>query len=117
MTLKLTPDILRAAYDFLVTTEPFDTWNLPAGEDVTFEVMKTHTSYGDHYKRPYKPHRIRISSSNVGHTQTLIVTMAHEMIHLYQVHHKFVDRQHHGVAFQKLALLVCAHHGFDPKPF
>ena len=38
MTLKLTPDMLAAGYDFLRTTEPFRAWRLPDAEEVGLQV-------------------------------------------------------------------------------
>lgn len=115
MSLGLTPEILRAAYDFLRMTEPFDGWDLPEGEAVAFAVIRADDKYGDCETTNSKPPLIRISSRLVGWTDTLVKVMAHEMLH---VHLQRLDaRAKHGPRFKKLALEICKHHGFDPKNF
>ena len=44
------------------------------------------------------------------------MTMAHEMVHIYNVS-KGHTRSEHGAEFQRCARLVCKHHGFDQKMF
>lgn len=113
--LQLTPSLLRASYDFLNHTQPFNKWNLPDGEDVRFEVVKDKTLRG--WYKP-DPHRIGISSSCIGHTTNLILTMAHEMVHLHEKHIGICrDDVGHSLAFQRLGEAVCKVHGFDPKLF
>lgn len=114
MTLKLNPEILRCAYQFLVETSPFRTWNLPDGEDVTFKVVNDPSLYGWHEKKRGK-HTIAISHRVVGHTHTLMGAMAHELIHLHQSNSGMPLS--HGEAFQKLSAAVSKVHGFDPKAF
>ena len=116
MTLPLTPDVLRAAYDYLSTTPPFSKWNLPEGEDVTFEVVRSSRIFGC-YDNPADKHRIRVSTKTVGHTHTLMVTMAHEMIHLHEQATGMATVSQHTKAFWKMADRVCKFHGFDLKAF
>jgi hypothetical protein len=117
MTLPLTKDVLRAAYNYLNETSPFCKWNLPDGEDVDFEVATGRDCYGwlTTNRRLRKRPRITISSESVGQTATLIAVMAHEMVHL----HQYLTRQPltHGPAFKARAKQVCRVHGFDPKTF
>jgi len=113
--MKFTPGILRAAYDFLVTTPPFRRWNLPPGEDVDFKVSKDLVCIGTYQTRD--DHTITLSAARVCHTATLIVTMAHEMVHLAQVEDGSVTRTMHNAAFRRMAKVVCRHHGFDPLEF
>lgn len=116
MTLPLTPDTLRAAYDFLATTPPFNKWNLPDGDDITFRVAKDRTLFGWHDKRRGKPHLIAISEYLVGQITTLMETMSHEMIHLHE--ERSCIRGNHGPAFKKFAEQVCKIHTcFDRKRF
>jgi hypothetical protein len=117
MTLKLTPDILRHAYEFLNSCEPFCRWNLPDSEDIIFHVAKSKNHHGWHNVRRGR-HTIAISSAGVGHTLSLMATMAHEMIHLHETVAKLTPSNvQHGAAFKKLAARVCKIHGFDPKTF
>lgn len=116
MTLPLTPETLRAAYDYLATTPPFNKWNLPDGEDVAFRVVRSTADQG-WYTREGKKHVIGISSRLVGHTISLIGVMSHEMIHLHMAHSCVGPWDKHTAAFKKMGERVCKIHGFDPKYF
>lgn len=116
MTLPLTPETLRHCYDFLNTTPPFKSWNLPDSEDVRFLVVRDPTLHG-WYKKENGRHTIGISSRCVGHTLSLLMVMAHEMVHVWEEHANACGRGEHSAAFNKWAKLVCKHHGFDPKIF
>jgi hypothetical protein len=114
MTLRLTPDMLAAGYDFLRTSEPFRLWRLPESDELGFHVVRDAAMAADFGVRDGIP-LIRVSEINNGHTVTLLSTLAHEMIHLHQ--HLTGDREHHGLRFRRMAARVCAVHGFDPKIF
>lgn len=116
MTLPLTADTLRAAYDYLETTPPFNGWNLPPSEDIVFKVTRSKHNMGEYYERNGK-HHIAVSSLLVGHTATLIALVAHECVHLHQRISCMETRTMHNEAFRKLAARVCKAHGFDPKLF
>jgi len=116
VTLPLTPDTLRAAYDFLNSTPPFNRWNLPDGEDVIFKVVRDRT-YQGWYRKIGKRHAIGISRHFIGQTDPLIRVMGHEMVHLHEEHARALGRGEHSAAFRKWADQVCRIHGFDPKLF
>ena len=114
MTLRLTPDMLAAGYDFLRTTAPFLRWRLPESDELGFHVvrdMALSADFGVEQGIPF----IRVSEANNGLAATLLATLAHEMIHLRQ--YLTGDREHHGPRFKRMAARVCAVHGFDPKTF
>jgi hypothetical protein len=114
MTLQLTPETLAAAYDFLRTTTPLAKWRLPESDEVGFHVVRKaglSADFGVEGGIPF----IRVSEDSNGHTITLLASIAHEMIHLRQ--HLTGDRELHGPRFRRMAALVCATHGFDPKIF
>lgn len=115
MTLRFTPETLQAAYAFLAETPPFDKWNLPDAEEIKFKVARNPNMHGWHDHLGGK-HTIAISRPCVGSTMNLIVTMAHEMVHVREWQLK-VRGVHHGAAFKKLAHTVCKHHGFDHTMF
>lgn len=112
--LPLTPYTLRSAYKFLCSTPPFYRWNLPDADDVSFRIVRDRSLHGWH-KVVAGRNIIGISRGVVGHTQSLITSMAHEMVHMHQYECKMPIN--HGLAFQKLAQHVCKIHGFDPKAF
>ena len=116
MRLILSPAILQAAYAYLSETAPFNKWNLPDAEDVIFRVGYHRTTYGCciRYRKKLK---VTISSRLHKTTAKVMETMAHEMIHVYQMHHRMKIKSNHDASWQRLAKVVCEHHGFDPGPF
>lgn len=113
--IHLTPEILRAAYEYLRATPPFNRWRLPAADEVEFHVTRHKDRTGDCETAGGQEPIIRISAALVGWTSSLMATMAHELVHLY-LDRKGV-RAHHGREFQRCARLVCKRHGFDPRLF
>jgi hypothetical protein len=114
VTLPLTPDTLCAAYEYLRATPPFRRWKLPQGDQIEFRVTHEKSYVGQAIGGAEFP-IIWISGHHVGRTQTLLETMAHEMIHVY-LDRKGV-RAHHGAAFKSCADRICRYHGFDPRGF
>lgn len=113
--MRLTPDVLRAAYEFLRSTEPFRRWALPSPEYVKFVVSRSKKVMGDYVVLP-NCHRIRISERLHSHTHTLIHTMAHEMVHLRQaIRGASRAKTEHNADFMRQWAIVCRHHGFDPQ--
>lgn len=116
MTITFTRDTLRAAYNYLNETPPFNRWNLPDGDDVVFRVVRDPARFG-WYLYDNKRHIIGLSSTLIGHTDTLMRIMAHEMVHVHERHSGACSPGHHGKTFQRFAAQVCKYHGFDPKAF
>jgi hypothetical protein len=120
MTLPLTPETLAAAYEYLRSVPPLSGWNLPEAEEIAFKVSRRQSEFG-HYRWDGKRHTISMSVRAVGHTDTLMRYLAHEVIHLHLeatgMESKSGSPDTHNVAFQKFAAQVCKVHGFDPKAF
>jgi hypothetical protein len=114
--LTFTSETLRAAYNYLNETPPFNKWNLPDGDDVEFQVVCDPTLFGWH-KFNGKRHSIGISTSCVCHTGTLIQKMAHEMVHAHERRSISCGAIGHSKAFKRWAAQVCKLHGFDPGAF
>lgn len=120
MALRLTPEIIEGAYEFLRATPPFRSWRLPHADEVTFVVSrhKMHVGYHRGSRRKIHSHEIGISQACVGHTNTLLRTMAHEMIHQHQQRQRTdTPNTEHNAEFMRLASVVCRHHGWDEKEF
>lgn len=113
--LHLTPDILRAAYEYLRATPPFRRWKLPPADEVEFHVTRHLDRTGDCETAGGHEPVIRISAALIGWTGSLMTTMAHEMVHVHLDRNGV--RAHHGADFRRCAAQVCRHHGFDPKMF
>ena len=112
--LHLTPEILRAAYEYLRACPPFNRWKLPQADEVEFHVTR-HTDRRGDCEATVDGHCVRISAALIGRTSSLMETLAHEMIHV-RLDRKGV-RSHHGRDFQRCAAQVCRYHGFDLKLF
>jgi hypothetical protein len=110
--LILSPEIIARAYDYLQVTEPFCVWNLPASEDVIFKVARDPTLRGWHTFDGER-HCIFISRRTISHSLSLLMTVAHEMIHLHESHSGCSGRGEHSAAFNRWAEYVCHVHGFD----
>ena len=116
MTLPLTPDTLRAAYDYLATTPPFSRWNLPDGEDVVFRVVRSLELRG-WYRLHKGRHVIGVSRNCIGTTDSLMRVMAHEMVHLHEENVGACGSGQHSAAFHRWAGQICRRHRFDPLLF
>lgn len=114
MTLPLDPAMLEAAYEYLRATPPFRRWKLPPGEEIEFHVIASQGLRG-RCVGDRQDHSIAISAGTIGHTLSLMMAMAHEMIHVRD--NLAGIRAHHGSSFRRGAVQVCRYHGFDPKLF
>lgn len=114
MTLRLTPDLIAAGYEYIRCSVP--RWHLPEADEIGFAVVKDTKMFADFCLYKGEP-LIRVSEQMHGHTSTLLGTIAHECIHLYQ-HLKGLDNGgEHNADFWRRAKRMCALHGFDPKTF
>lgn len=113
--MRLTTDMLRASYELLCECRPYRHWNLPPADEVRFKVTRSLEIDGYYL---YPKQEIGISSLSHQHLYSVLVTMAHEMVHLY-MRETAMDRKvaDHGVAFRKLAARVSAELGFDAGQF
>ena len=99
-------------YEYLSKLAPFRQWILPPVNEVQFAVKEIDDCYGEYN---HSPHIITISTAKVGHLDTLIRTMAHEMIHLHLFNKGFKLWDLHGSLFARYAKRVSVTMGFDPK--
>jgi hypothetical protein len=114
MTLPLTPEMVESAYDFLRGTPPFKRWKLPVPDDVVFHVTGARSHMAAYAPDGKKGHQIYVSAKMVGHTDTLLKAVAHEMAHMRQ--QVMGDRSlAHNANFFRLTARIAKYHGFDPK--
>jgi len=117
MSLHLTNEMLAHCYDYMTVTRPFIEWNLPASEDIHFQVIRDPRYFG-WYDIIGGKDTISISRSRVGQTATLFPQMAHEMAHMVLRRNGLViDPTVHNAAFWKLARTICREHGWDHLNF
>lgn len=117
MSLPLRPEHLAAAYEFIRSTPPFSSWKLPHSDEVVFTVNRHPGHCGGYFEGPGCRHEITISEVCVGHTDTLIRYMSHEMIHLHQAIKGLAPKRNvqHNRDFKRRALAVCKYHGWDER--
>ena len=114
--MHLTPAMIEGAYRYLLTTPPFHRWKMPEADELSFRVSADR-NYG-WYDFHNGCHRISVSIKRVGQTASLLETVAHDMIHVYQAHHNLDSySSQHNADFHRRARSICRHHGFDPKRF
>lgn len=117
MTIPLTPETLAAAWDYICTTPPFSEWNLPHSEDICFRVIRTKRVYGQ-LSFHGKHYTIDVSEARCGRHESILSTLAHEAVHMFQHSSCFMNaRNYHDKAFWALADEVCSTHNFDRKLF
>lgn len=110
MPIHLNKEMLAHCYDMLAATHTMSRWNLPPAEDVKFRIIRRKDRYA-HHEVVGGVHHIAVSSTFVGTFQTLIMTMAHEMIH---VHQDLTGMpRDDGKGFAKIADRVCKELEFD----
>lgn len=114
--LLMTEDTLRAAYDLLNTQRPFSSWNLPDSDDVSFRVTRNRRLMGRCVWWSDGGATIEISRNCVGHVDTLMRVMAHEMVHLHHYRNKLDSSGvQHNAAFNRDLAATAKSLGFDPK--
>jgi hypothetical protein len=107
MAMTLSPGTVQVTYEYLCQLPPFKRLKMPASQDVTFEV-----------NGEYEPeHVIRISRAKVGFLETLIKTVAHEMVHLHLYRIGYKGWNLHDKKFEYYANRISTTMGFDPKEF
>lgn len=117
MALRLTPDCLAAAYDFLRTTDPFKSWRLPESDDVAFHVIRSPKLFADFGIDDDGHPMIRVSAAKNGHTATLLMSVAHETLHFHQYLAGLDKGSDHNTDFKRKARRICLIHGWDPAMF
>lgn len=116
MAVFITPELMEAAYELLRVSLPFRRWKLPHPDEIAFHV----TRHGDRFADAFYENgrwTIRVSQRKHGQLPTLLMTMAHEMVHIKQRHLCGERERDHGRQFQRLADQVCRVHGFDRAIF
>jgi hypothetical protein len=114
--IQITPERLAAVYTMLRTWPPFHRWNLPPAELVRFKVSRT-SAWQALWWIDGDTHNIAISERKHSTLQSLIASMAHEIIHVRQRVAGTETRSEHNAEFRRLAKRVCDIHGFDYGQF
>lgn len=114
--LRITPHHVEAVYECLRAFEPFTSLPLPAAEAVEFVVQQRSDIYAQ-YAHTGRDHQIKVSSALIGSFETLVQTVAHEMLHLAQVEEGTDSRSQHNERWRTLARKVCRSMVWDERAF
>jgi hypothetical protein len=101
-----------AVYELLIQLPPVKAWRLPPSQEIIFVVRHLQDVYGLYEP---DPHKITISSAKHAHLDTVVRTMAHEMIHLHLYLRKDPLWDKHTKTFLDCAAKVSNTLGFDHK--
>jgi predicted SprT family Zn-dependent metalloprotease len=114
MQAPLTPERLAATYDYLRTWPPFCRWGLPVSDEIRFRTTERKDLCGQFKPDPLE---IMVSTSLHWKMESLIQTMAHEVIHLHQHLAKTENRSQHNAEFKRIAKAICKQYGWDCGQF
>ena len=117
MLPNLNPDQLAACYEFLRSLEPFNRFDMPHADEIEFTVIADARVHGVYWLKAKNTHEIALSRATNGHTSTVLLFMAHEMIHLYQAINHTRNKNMHNAEFMRIAEEVCTIQGYDFKLF
>ena len=105
-------------YSALIEFPVFDEYKLPPASKVDFVIVHDNNMCGQ-YEPPQsgEPHIITISTARHSHLYPVLMTLAHEIIHMcvYLESPKTDKYTSHKGLFLKLQKRVANHLGFDPK--
>jgi hypothetical protein len=108
-----TPKIMASIYIMLCNCKPFDRWKLPYPEEIKFVVTNDEDALGTYiFDEEIDMHVITISKAKCGHLDTLIKTLAHEVIHMTRG--KTSKYGAHDDYFKRKASSIALELGFDP---
>lgn len=114
--MKVTTDLIRQCYLFLKQVHPFSNWELPPPGECEFGLL----SGGHHaeYIRDGK-HFIIVNPDTHIALNDLLMSVAHEMVHLRQeLKGRLPEKgDGHNAEFRRLAKQVCASLGWDLQRF
>jgi ABC-type oligopeptide transport system ATPase subunit len=111
--MKLTAGKLQAIYVMLTNLRPFDAWAMPPTDEIIFQVTSELDAMGTYvFDDLQEKHVLTISKAKNAHLDTVIRTMAHEMIHMKRGKTKGWNK--HDRVFRNHARRIALELGFDP---
>lgn len=114
MALPLSPEIIRAAYTYLLVSPPFRRWKLPEADAVRVEIMR-HNNHAAQCIAEAGRYTVRVAHNHVFETDSLILSVAHEICHIAS--DIAGEEWGHGPHFLRRARLVCRYHGWNEEQF
>lgn len=108
----ITDQSIKAIYIMLRKLPPFNKWNLPTASKIKFKANHELPFLGEMHVKPYK---MVIGSKHQEHFETIITTVAHEMIHLALYLEGVPSYNKHLRKFKEKSHEVGTLYGFDRK--
>lgn len=112
MSFPLHPSHLAIMYECLRKLPPFKEWKLPDADEIEFRTPAI-IDFGEFRA----PNVITVSSARHANFDTIMQTLAHEMLHLHQHLTGTENRYQHNAEFKRLAKRVTKNFGWDSKAF
>ena len=111
--MKITTKVLEGIYLTLAKCEPFTKWDLPPSELCRFLIVDDHSVMATYEfdESLAKPHIFCISKARCNFLDTIIRSMAHEIIHCSR--YKSNKWHLHDATFKRRKMLVGKELGFD----
>ena len=113
--ISVTAESIRGVYVMLSKMMPFKRWAVAPVEQVLFVATNSKEVYGEYTPDDDDFHIIRISGAKHGHLDTMIKTVAHEMIHMVLYRRRNKEWAEHDATFSAMAEQVCKYLGYDPR--
>lgn len=114
--IHLTPEIAEATYVYLCQLKPFNRWAMPSEDDIKFTISGHRDRYGD-CSFSDGVIQIRLSANKHSHLDTIMKTVAHEMVHVREYAAGGRSDVQHGAEFHRMASQVCRAFDWDVKAF
>jgi len=117
MSIALHQSMPESAYKLLSLTRPFHRWKMPPSSALRFVVCKYTPNVGE-LEFDGSNITLRVSQTRNGQLSSLLITVAHEMLHLRLLKMGLANwEQHDTKAWKRGVNLICSAHGWDSKCF
>ena len=111
---RITQESLRNAYDYLASVPPCSRWQLPSSTSVRFKISKARMTCGMYEP---DPHTITVSKVTNSTQTDVLMTLAHEVVHLHAERNGLGGHEEHDKQFWKYAAQVCDAFGWKLEDF
>lgn len=112
MSAWITDKTIKSMYSLLRSMPPFNKWNLPPAHKIKFKVRHDLDLLGHMYMKPFK---MEIGTKHQEHFESVLTTVAHEMVHLSLFIDGCPSFNQHRKAFRMKTAQIGDLYGFDRK--
>ena len=112
MSAWITDKTIKSMYSLLRSMPPFNRWNLPPAYKIKFKVVHDLPLLGHMHMKPFK---MEIGTKHQEHFESVLTTVAHEMVHLSLFIDGCPSFNQHRKAFRMKTAQIGDLYGFDRK--